>query len=346
MNVNYMFSLLVVAGLCVIAYVCGESGSVLQVLFGIIIPIAAMIMFLLGVTLRVLKWSKSPVPFRIPTTCGQQKSLPEFQQNKIDNPTSVGGVIIRMLLEVFCFRSLFRNTRMAFNQTASGVKISYGWEIWLWVAALAFHYAFLAVVIRHLRFFIEPVPWLVEKIEFLDGFFRVEFFSDVIAVGLPAVYASGLVLLAAVAFLFLRRIFSPKIRYISLSADYFPLFLIMGIALSGIMMRYMLKVDIVGVKEYTMGLVTFSWHNPGDVGGIFYVHIFLVSLLVAYFPFSKLMHMGGIFLSPTRNLTTDTREKRHINPWNYPVKIHTYEAYENEFREKMIEAGLPVEKKE
>jgi hypothetical protein len=62
-----------------------------------------------------------------------------------------------------------------------------------------------------------------------------------------------------------------------------------------------------------------------------------------YFPFSKLMHMGGVFLSPTRNMTTNTREKRHVNPWNYPVKVHTYAAYEDDFREKMVEAGLPVE---
>ena len=67
--------------------------------------------------------------------------------------------------------------------------------------------------------------------------------------------------------------------------------------------------------------------------------------LLAYFPFSKLMHMAGVFLSPTRNLSNDSRIVRHVNPWNYPVKVHTYEEYEDEFRDKMIEAGLPVEKR-
>ena len=94
-----------------------------------------------------------------------------------------------------------------------------------------------------------------------------------------------------------------------------------------------------------MGLVTFHPSIPqGGIGGIFYVHLFFVCILLAYFPFSKLMHMGGIFLSPTRNLPGNTRAVRHVNPWNYPVKVHTYEEYEDEFREKMIEAGLPVEK--
>ncbi len=43
-------------------------------------------------------------------------------------------------------------------------------------------------------------------------------------------------------------------------------------------------------------------------------------------------------------MATNTRAKRHINPWNYDVETHTYAQYEDHFREKMIEAGLPVDK--
>ncbi len=345
MNVNYMFSLIAVLVLCLIAYAGGQSEG-LQMLFGVFIPYVAFVLFVGRFFYLVMNWARSPVPFRIPTTCGQQKTLPWIKPNKIDNPTTTGAVVIRMLLEILCFRSLFRNTRMSFKDTPTGSRISYGWEIWLWVAALAFHYTFLLVVFRHLRFFLEPVPMLIQIVENLDGFMRVEFFSDILAVGLPGIYASGLILLAAVVFLFLRRLLSPKVKYISLAADYFPLFLIIGITLTGILMRYFAKVDIVTIKEYAMGLVNFQLKSPGDVGSIFYIHLFLVCVLMAYFPFSKLMHMAGIFLSPTRNMTTNTREKRHVNPWNYPVKLHTYEEYEDEFREKMIEAGLPVDKKE
>ena len=77
---------------------------------------------------------------------------------------------------------------------------------------------------------------------------------------------------------------------------------------------------------------------------IFYIHLFLVSVLAIYFPFSKLMHLGGVFLSPTRNLANNSRAQRHINPWNPDIKIRTYEEYEDEFREKMKSVGLPVEK--
>jgi nitrate reductase gamma subunit len=69
-----------------------------------------------------------------------------------------------------------------------------------------------------------------------------------------------------------------------------------------------------------------------------------VSTLFAYFPFSKLMHMAGVFLSPTRNLAANSREVRHVNPWNAPVPVHTYQEYEDEFRVRMREAGLPLEK--
>jgi nitrate reductase gamma subunit len=103
-------------------------------------------------------------------------------------------------------------------------------------------------------------------------------------------------------------------------------------------------VNVVGVKELTMGLVTLSPKIPEGIGVLFYIHLFLVSMLFAYFPFSKLMHMAGVFLSPTRNLANTNRMEMHVNPWNYPVKVHTYEEYEDEFREFMKDAGIPVEK--
>ncbi len=314
-------------------------GIHLEWLFGIVIPYLAVIIFFVGIVYRVLKWAKCPVPFRIPSTCAQQKSLPWIKYGyaeKLDNPLSTAGVVGRMILEVLCFRSLFRNTRLEYG---SGGDIKYKSAKWLWLAAMAFHYTFLVVILRHLRFFTEPMPFFVPIIEKVDGFFQ--FF-------LPTVYQSGLLLGAALTFLLLRRLIDPKLRYISLIADYFPLFLILAIAQTGILMRYVLKVDVVSIKELTMGLVTFhNFPNLETLDGIsvlFYIHIFLVSVLFAYFPFSKLTHMAGVFLSPTRNVPNNTRWVRHINPWNPEVEFHTYEQYEDEFREKMIAAGLPVEK--
>ena len=338
MNKFYMSSLLAVFVLALIAWV-GSLG--LPWLFGIVLPYLAVVVFMVGFARRMMGWGRSAVPFAIPTTCGQQKSLDWIKPARIDNPTTRFGVFFRMVFEILTFRSLFRNTRMRLTEED---RFSYNLEVFLWVGALAFHYAFLVTLLRHMRFFFEPVPWIIQLIENVDGFFRFEISYNAIQFGVPGVYLSGFILFFAVAYLFLRRLFISKVKYISLASDFFPLFLIMGIAFTGILMRYFTKVDIPGVKELAMGLVTFHPSIPETISPLFYVHLFFVCVLLAYFPYSKLMHMGGVFLSPTRNMMTNTREVRHVNPWNYPVKVHTYEAYEDEFREKMVEAGLPVDK--
>jgi len=333
---NFLFSMLValiaVTALVLIPLI-GVYAVDLRVFFGVIIPYAAILLFFGGMVWRVIKWGRSPVPFRIPTTCGQQKSLPWIKWNKVENPCTKGGVIARMLFEVLLFRSLFRNTQLDYRQ--EGPRALYGSEKLLWLAAIVFHYSFLVIFLRHFRLFLENVPFFVPWLEGMDGWLEV---------GVPALYMSNLIILGALGWLFVRRVILPQIRYISLPADYFPLLLIMGIVISGILMRYFLRVDVVGIKEFVVSLFSLKPKINESIGTIFYVHLFLVSALIAYFPFSKLVHLGGVFLSPTRNLPNDSRIRRHVNPWSYPVKVHGYDAYEDEFRERMIEAGLPVEK--
>jgi nitrate reductase gamma subunit len=302
-----------------------------EIFFGVVVPYAAVAVFVLGFIYRVLQWGKSPVPFCIPTTCGQQKSLPWIRQDKLENPVTTLQVVGRMLLEVLFFRSLFRNIKAEMKEG----KAVYGSEKLLWLAGLAFHWSFLFIFVRHYRFFVQDVPTVIQMMEGVDSFFQI---------GAPLFYMTDAVILGAVTFLLVRRVYLPQIRYISLAADFFPLFLILAIAISGILMRYFFKTHIVAVKQLAMGLVSLNPIIPQDIGAIFYVHLFLICILLMYFPFSKLMHMGGVFLSPTRNMANDSRIVRHINPWNYPVHVHTYEEYENDFREKMKKAGLPVEK--
>ncbi len=327
---NLGFALLVVAMLVLVALL-GVGLAGLYNIFGVVIPYAAFVTFLAGFVYRVLRWGKAPVPFRIPTTCGQQKSLPWIKANRLDSPQNTADLVGRMALEIFLFRSLFRNTKVELR----GERPLYGGAKWLWLAGLVFHWSFFFILLRHLRFFFEPVPGLVNMLAALDGFFEI---------GVPALYLTDVALLLGVSYLFLRRVLIPQVRYISLPSDYFPLFLILGVAVSGVLTRYFYRVDLLGVKELCLGWIRFQPVVPGGIGLSFYVHLFLVSVLLAYLPLSKLMHMGGVFLSPTRNLANNSRRRRHINPWNSPVKVHTYEEYEDEFREKMKAAGLPVEK--
>jgi len=324
-------SFTIVVALAVAVFFLGRLEP-LRLLLGVMVPYASLATFLVGVSYRVVRWSLSPVPFRIPTTCGQQKSLHWLKASWLESPWRTAGVISRMTLEILLFRSLFRNTKAELRQ---GPRLTYGESKFLWLGALAFHWSFLIIFLRHLRFFMEPVPRPVLALERADSFFQM---------GTPLVYVTDVVVVAALLYLLQRRLSDPQVRYISLLADYFALFLILGLVVSGIWMRYFARVDVVAIKQLAIGLVTFSPIVPKEVGPLFFVHLFLLSALAAYFPFSKLMHMGGVFLSPTRNLANNNRMKRHINPWDYPVKVHTYEEWETEFRDKIVGAGLPLDK--
>lgn len=328
---NALYAL--VAAIMVLALgVLGGQVDGLRTLVGVIIPYAAVTTFLAGVVMRIVQWANTPVPFRITTTCGQQKSLGWIKAGWLEAPYTKLGTVARMLLEVLLFRSLFRNTKVELRK---GPRLTYGEEKYLWLGALAFHWSFLIIFLRHLRFFMEPVPALVLTLETLDGFFQV---------GTPEILWTDLFILAALVYLLSRRVRNPQVRYISLFTDYFALFLLLGLAVTGVLMRYFMKVDLRSVKQLAMGLVTFTPAVPANVGWLFFVHLMFLSALIAYFPFSKLMHMGGVFLSPTRNLANTNRMRRHVNPWNPPVPLHTYEEWEHEFHDKIKLAGLPLEK--
>jgi nitrate reductase gamma subunit len=302
----------------------------LRTLFGVVLPYAAFATFVVGLAAKVVGWGRVPVPFHITTTCGQQQSLRWVPQSRLENPSTTWGVLGRMALEILLFRSLFRNTETKLQDG----KLGYLSTKWLWAAGLVFHWSMLVVVVRHLRLFLEPVPSFVTTLSYFDGFLQV---------GAPPLFITTALFLGALTFLFLRRVLSPKVAYLSLPADYFSLFLLLGIGSTGAWMRHIDKVDVSAVKEMMLGLAQFS-PKAAPVGWLFYGHLLLVSALVAYFPISKLMHAPGVFLSPTRNMTGNSRAERHVNPWNPVVEVHTYEEYEDEFRARMKEAGLPVEK--
>jgi len=325
-----LLPLIIVGGLFLLGFLGAASG--MGWTFGVVLPYVAGALFLGGLIFRVLSWANVPVPFRIPTTCGQQKSLPWIRQQKLDNPHNTLTVVGRMALEILFFRSLLRNTK---SELVGGRNLVYRSDLWFWLAAISFHWSLLIILIRHIRLFAVPVPSFVTFLQKVEGFHRV---------GEPVFYVTSFIFLAALAYLLARRLLSDQVRYISLANDYFPLFLLLGIGASGFWLRHLDRTGIAGVKELAVGLATFRPVVPDTVVPLFFGHLFLVCVLLAYFPFSKLTHMGGVFLSPTRNLANNNRRVRHVNPWDYPVKVHSYPEYEDELRDKMKAAGLPVEK--
>ncbi|MDH5509613.1 MAG: respiratory nitrate reductase subunit gamma [Nitrospinota bacterium] len=226
----------------------------------------AFSLFLVAFLSKVYGYAVTPSPLKIPTTPA---------------PTTSLGVAGRMAGEVFFFTSLFKGNK------------------WTWLGGYLFHLALAAVLLRHLRYFLDPVPLPVALMTYP---------------GLePGVWA-GVVMIAALVYLFSRRLWVDRVKYISLFADYFILTLIGLIGLSGVLMKFVIRTDVEAVKEFTLGLATLHPVNiPPDP--MFIIHLLLVLALVVYFPFSKLMHLGGIFFSPTRTQVDDCREIRHVNPW-------------------------------
>ncbi len=289
---------------------------------------AACAIFLLGLLARLWRWTSSPVPFRIPTTCGQQRSLAWIPPARLDNPSTGLTAGARMLLEVLTFRSLLRNSRSRAGSDAVTSHDSLG----LWLGAIVFHWSLLIILLRHLRLFVQPVPAFVLTLQKLDAPFHT---------GAHPLYLSDVALLLALAYLLLRRLANPLVRYVSLLTDYLALWLLLEVALTGVLMRYLIGVDVTSIKQFAVSLAAFSPVLPRNCGPWFFAHLFLACSLAAYIPFSKIAHMAGVWLSPTRNLANNNRAVRHINPWNAPVKTHTYAEWLEENKDKLKSAGIP-----
>jgi nitrate reductase gamma subunit len=193
-------------------------------------------------------------------------------------PLTQTGVVMRMIREVTLFESLFKSNK------------------WIWLFGFLFHLGLLLVLVRHLRYFIPgdlPEVFLLMQ---------------------PFKYAAFMMVIGLVGLL-VRRIFIPRIRYISAPSDYLMLLMLLIIGVSGAVMTYTSNhTDVIMVKGFASGLVTFDWQNlPTETH--FLVHLFFVFVLGAIFPISKLLHVPGVFFSPTRNQVDDARKKRHISPW-------------------------------
>jgi nitrate reductase gamma subunit len=223
---------------------------------------AATAILVVGLAAKIAGYARTPAPLRIPTTPA---------------PRTKTGVVGRMAREVLLFESLFRANK------------------WIWLFGWLFHVALAVVLVRHLRYFTEPV-WAV------------------VAIAQPFGIYAGFAMLAGLAGLWARRFLVERIRYISTYSDHLMLALLVMIGVSGLMMKYVSHTDIVAVKAFMLGLMRFDL-QPLPADGPLLVHLFLVAALMAIFPASKLLHAPGVFFSPTRNQADDSRERRHVAPW-------------------------------
>lgn len=195
-------------------------------------------------------------------------------------PKTSAGVVIRLIPEVLFFRSLLRG--------GTAEKI-------LWLGGWTFHVTFLLIVLRHLRFFTYPVP---------------DFIMSVQQIGIWAAWVFPL----AILILIIRRVLIDRLIVISLFQDYIVLLLILSIGVTGLLLKYFIRTNLVDVKAFILGLLTLSPVAAPD-SVLFLIHFSLVLILLIYFPFSKLMHAWGVLMSPTRAQTDTPREVRHLTSW-------------------------------
>ncbi len=182
-----------------------------------------------------------------------------------------------MFREVVFFESLFKGNK------------------WTWLFGWVFHFALLLVLLRHLRYFTEPVwGWVV----LLQPW---------------GIYA-GYAMVVGLAGLWARRFLVDRVRYISAPSDHLMLVLLIAIAGSGLLMKYVWRTDIVALKAFFLGLMYFDW-QPLSADPVLLVHLVLVAMLMIVFPFSKLLHAPGLFFSPTRYQVDNPRERRHVVAW-------------------------------
>lgn len=184
-------------------------------------------------------------------------------------------MVLRMTKEVVFFESLFKANK------------------WTWLFGWVFHAALLLVFVRHLRYVTEPVWFWVQWSQ---------------SFGLYA----GFAMLAGLAGLWVRRFTVDRVRYISAPSDHLMLLLLIAIAATGLMMKYVAHTDIVSLKAFVLGLIYFDW-QPIPADPVLLVHLSLVMLLMIIFPFSKLLHAPGLFFSPGRNQVDNAREKVHLS---------------------------------
>jgi nitrate reductase gamma subunit len=235
--------------------------STLTIIYTVLFYVATVV-FIGGLAYRIYEYARTPAPLKIPTTPA---------------PTTRAGVVYRLVREVAFFESLFKSNK------------------WIWVFGWLFHFGLLLVLLRHIRYFQEPVWFWVE---FLQPYGK---------------YASFM-MVAGLLGLWARRFLVDRVRYISTPSDHLMLALLVGIGVSGMMMTFVAHTDIVALKAFVLGLIFFDW-QPLPADPFLLIHLGLVAVLMIVFPVSKLLHAPGIFFSPSRNQVDNPREHRHIAPW-------------------------------
>lgn len=156
----------------------------------------------------------------------------------------------------------------------------------LWAGAWVFHAALVLILIGHVRVGTDlPALWAALGI-------NADTMSAIVGT------TAGIIILLAILLLTYRRFGIPRVQEITQAGDYLALILLLAVILSGNAMRFQGHFDLNLTREYFAGLTRFQAPIP-PLNGWFLAHFLLGQALFLYLPFSKLLHLGGIFFTQT-----------------------------------------------
>jgi nitrate reductase gamma subunit len=185
-------------------------------------------------------------------------------------PETASGVFVGVVKEALFFPSLFKGDKT------------------LWAFAWIFHVTLALIFVGHVRVVTDfPRLWAALGIN-----------ADTMSAVSGGI--AGVMILAAVLLLLIRRATVRRAREITSYSDIISLLLIVAILVTGNLMRFGSHFDLEITRLYFQQLATFSvTASAVPISGMLMVHFLLGQVLIMFIPFSKILHFGGIFFTQT-----------------------------------------------
>jgi len=224
-----------------------------------ILPYIALPIFVIGILYRLGRWASGRIVHNITLTPA---------------PTTQTGALVDIATEAIFFRSIF-NTDKA-----------------LWGGAWIMHMALFAILGGHVM----GIGTLGLQFYYigLTSEATSEMLSNLLGTSM------GVVVLVGLLYLLYRRMAINEVKAVSAPSDYAHLLLLIAIVSVGNFMRFVPEwgIHYEPVREYIIHLAKLMpitpdmevMHKP-----LLALHLLLVQILMIIFPFSKLLHVFGMF---------------------------------------------------
>ncbi|GAB6159079.1 sulfate reduction electron transfer complex DsrMKJOP subunit DsrM [Desulfotomaculum varum] len=224
-----------------------------------ILPYISVSILVLGLLYRMGRWASGRIVHNITLTPA---------------PTTQAGALLDIAAEVVFFRSLYKADKA------------------VWTGGWIMHVALFSILGGHIM----GIGLLGLQFYYigLTSEHTSEYLSNLLGTSF------GVVVLLALLYLLYRRLTINEVKQVSAPSDYLHLLMLIAIVSVGNLMRFVPEwgIHYEPVRDYVANLLTLTpvtpdmevMHKP-----LFVLHLLLVQILMIYLPFSKLLHIPGMF---------------------------------------------------